>query len=73
MDALINTNSVKDCHWIGKYNTHLDHPRPLLVNFLRNIDTSSNKTKLASQIYVKPDLTTDERTIGSLLLKRENH
>ena len=27
------------------------------------------KIKLASQIYVKPDLTPDERTIESLLLK----
>ena len=71
-DALIDKNSIKDCHRLGKYNVQSDRSRPLLVKFLRYTDASSiirNKTKLASQIYVKPHLTPNKRTIESLLLK----
>ena len=71
-DTQINANCIKYCHHLGKYNAQSDRPRPLLVKFLRYTDASNiirNKTKLASQIYVKPDLTYDERTIESLLLK----
>ena len=71
-DALIDKNSIKDCHRLGKYNVQSDCSRPLLVKFLRYAEASStirNKTRLAFQIYVKPDLTPNERTIDSLLLK----
>ena len=68
----INENSIKDCYRLGKYNAQASHPRPVLVKFLRYTDASnilSNKSKLSKPVFVKPDLTSEERAIESLLLK----
>ena len=40
-DASIDTNSNKDCHWLGKYSAQSDCPRSLLVKLLRYTDASS--------------------------------
>jgi len=68
----IDGNSIKDCYRLGKYNTQASRPRPLLIKFLRYSDASNllnGKSKLSKPIYVKPDLTPEERAMESLLLK----
>ena len=57
---------------LGKFKTGNMKPRPLLVKFLRSADTAnilSNKTQLSSPIFIKSDLTPEERTQESMLLK----
>jgi len=68
----IDENSIKDCYCLGKYNAQASRPRPILVKFLRYADASNilnNKTKLSKSVYVKPDLSAEERAIESMLLK----
>ena len=71
-ESSIDASAIKDCYRLGKYNSKLERPRPLLVKLLRSADASNilqNKSKLASSIYIKPDLTPEEKAIESLLLK----
>ena len=68
----IDANSVKYCYRLGKYNAQVDKPRPVLVKFLRYTDVSNilgNKSKLSPLVFVKPDLTAEERAMEFLLLK----
>jgi len=68
----LEPNAVKDCYRLGKFNPSHSRPRPLMIKFLRNIDAThilSNKKLLQPPVYVKPDLTLDERKTESLLLK----
>jgi len=57
---------------LGKFNNNSSKPRPLLVKFLRFADVDyvlSIKLKLESKLFLKPDLTSEERAKESLLLK----
>ena len=68
----IDESSIKDCYRLGKYNPEVNRPRPVLVKFLRYADASSilnGKSKLTKPVFVKPDLTAEERVAESLLLK----
>ena len=68
----IGESSIKDCYLLGKYNAQANRPRPVLVKFLRYTDASNiinNKSKLSKPVFVKPDLTSEERAAESLLLK----
>ena len=68
----LNPSVVKDCYRLGKFNASQSRPRPLMLKFLRNIDAAhilSNRKLLQPPVYVKPDLTLDERKAESLLLK----
>jgi len=68
----IDGNSIKGCYRLGKYNAQASHPRPLLIKFLRYSDAFNllnSKSKLSKPIYVKPDLSPEERAMESLLLK----
>ena len=68
----LDPNAIKDCFRLGKYNSNHTRPRPLMVKFLRTIDAAhilSNRKLLQSPVYVKPDLTPEERKTESLLLK----
>ena len=68
----IDESSIKDCYRLGKYNAQANRPRPVLVKFLRYTDASNinnNKSKLSKPVFVKPDLTSEERAAESLLLK----
>ena len=72
LDSPIDANSIKDCYRLGKYSPQAGKPRPVLVKFLRYTDASNvlgNKTKLSPLVFVKPDLTAEERAMESLLLK----
>ena len=68
----VEANSIKNCYRLGKFNPSRSKPRPIMVKFLRSLDTSSilaNKKLLASPIYIKPDMTPEEKAIESILLK----
>lgn len=68
----LDPSAIKDCFRLGKYNTSHTRPRPLMVKFLRTIDAThilSNRKLLQSPVYVKPDLTQEERKTESLLLR----
>ena len=64
IDSSIEPHPVKDFHRLGKFKPGNKKPRPLLVKFLRSTDTANvlrNKAQLSSPIYIKPDLTPEER------------
>ena len=68
----INSASIKDLHRLGKFNTLLTRPRPILVKFIRAADVMSvlsNRRLLTHPISIKPDLSQQERKRDSLLLK----
>lgn len=72
INVKVEANSIKDCYRLGKFNPTRSKPRPIMVKFLRSLDTSSilaNKKLLASPIYIKPDMTPEEKAIESILLK----
>lgn len=72
IDSSIKSHSVKDCFRLGKFKAENKKPRPLLVKFLRSADTANilrNRAQLSHPIYVKPDLTPEEKTQESMLLK----
>ena len=68
----IEPSAIKDCFCLGQYKSGSDHPRPLLIKFLRSTDATyllTSKTQLKHPIYIKPDLTPLEKSNESLLLK----
>ena len=71
LDNPIDGSAIKDCYRLGKYNAQASRPRPLLVKFIRYSDAShllNSRSKLSKPIYVKPDLSPEERAVESLLL-----
>ena len=68
----IEPSAIKDCFRLGQYKSGSDHPRPLLIKFLRSTDATyllTSKTQLKHPIYIKPDVTPLEKSNESLLLK----
>ena len=62
----------KGAYHLGKYDPENEHPRPLLIKLLRSnmvFDILSSKTKLEAPIYIKPDMTYQERQKERVLLK----
>ena len=75
IDSSSESNAIKDFFRLDKFKSNSNRPRPLLVKFLRSTDTTNilrNKTKLKSEIYIKPDLSPEEKTREAVLLK-ERH
>ena len=72
IDSSLNTLCIQDFYRLGKFNATNLKPRPLLVKFLRVFDATlvlSKRGSLPSSIYVKPDLTREERAVDSAFLK----
>ena len=72
LESPVSESSIKDCYRLGKYSAEANRPRPILVKFLRYTDVSNilySKSKLSKPVYVKPDLSAEEREMESLLLK----
>ena len=70
----VNPTSIKDFHCLGKFKKNQDRPRPIIiiVKFLRILDAAavlSNLDKISSPFSVKPDMTPEQRSIESKLLK----
>ncbi len=72
VDNEISQQSLRDCIRLGKYDE--EKCRPILAKLTRTCDISSilsNRSKLSRTegISIKPDMTREERSIESLLLK----
>ena len=68
----LEPNAIKDCFRLGKFNPNSTRPRPLMVKFLRSIDVASilsNRKLLKASIFIKPDMSVEERKNEALLLK----
>jgi len=71
-DNEIQSADIKDLYRLGKYDPENERPRPLLLKLLRSnmvFDILSSKTKLEAPIYIKPDMTYQERQKERVLLK----
>ena len=72
INVKVEANSIKDCYRLGKFIPSRSKPRPILVKFLRSLDTLlilTNKKLLSPPIYIKPDMTPEEKAKESILLK----
>ena len=59
-------------HRIGKYQANSDKCRPILVKLVRSVDVQfllSKAGETPSPMRIQPDLTAQERTIRSVLLR----
>lgn len=71
LNSNIHSQSIKDIYRLGKFNRERKHPRPLLVKFIRAADVSSILSKRGSlhhPVFIKPDLTPEQRRRDSVLL-----
>ena len=73
-ESSISPLSIRDHLSLGKYRENSKRPHPILVKLNRAIDRSlllSNlkTTTLPGNIKIAPDLSVEERTTRSLLLK----
>ena len=74
VSSSIEPQAIKDCFRLGKFNPQRSKPRPILVKFIRIADVHcilSNKRLLSSPIFIKPDMTAEERHRESVLLKEK--
>jgi len=68
VDSSINTS----CLQVWKFNASNVKPCPILIKFLRTFDVTlvlSKRGSLPSLIYIKPDLTQEERALDSAFLR----
>ena len=74
LNADINPTSVQECFRLGKYKNDHTRSRPILVKLNRSIDVTSvlsNRNAIEDKSIVKPDMSPDERTKETLLLKEQ--
>ena len=72
VSSSIESQAIKDCYRLGKFNPQKHKPRPILVRLIRIADVNcilSNRRVLSSPIIIKPDMTPEERHRESVLLK----
>ena len=72
VDSGISGHSIRDCTRLGKFSESHTRPRPILVKLNCKRDVISiltNRTKLATGIFVKPDMSLQERKVEALILK----
>ena len=72
VSSSIQSQAIKDCYRLGKFNPQKPNPRPILVKLVRIADVQcilSNRKVLSSPFNVKPDMTVEERVRESILLK----
>jgi len=68
----IERSAIKDVYRLGKFKPGQQHPRPLLVEFLRALAAEailSNISKLPPPVLARPDITLEEMNTESILLK----
>ena len=64
INSSVQSQAIKDCFRLGKFNPQRSQPRPILVKFVRIADVSSilsNKSVLSPPIRIKPDMSPEER------------
>ena len=72
VSSSIQSQAIKDCYRLGKFNSEKPNPRPILVKLVRIADVQcilSNRKVLSSPINIRPDMTVEERLRESILLK----
>ena len=72
LNSNFNSNSIVDCHRLGKYNPESIRPRPILAKLCRPLDVQyilSRKNHLSGSVSIKADLPKEEREIENLLPK----
>ena len=72
LDNSIQSQSISDIFRLGKFHPAHKLPRPLMVKLIRVADVSSVLSKrgsLSHPVFIKPDLTKEERLRDSVLLK----
>ena len=72
INSSVQSQAIKDCHRLGKFNPLRSQPRPILVKFVRTADVSSilsNRVALSPPFRIKPDMSPEERLRDSALLK----
>ena len=72
INSSVQSQAIKDCFRLGKFNPQRSQPRPILVKFVRIADVSSilsNKSVLSPPIRIKPDMSPEERLRDSIPLK----
>ena len=65
----VNPSQILDCYRLESQQTR---PRPILVKLLRSIDVTAilaNWWSLSSPLLIKPDMSPEERTTESTLLR----
>ena len=68
----VNPSRILDCYRLGKFKSPQTRPRPILVKLLRSIDVTAilaNRWSLSSPLFIKPDMSPEERTTESTLLR----
>ena len=68
----VNPSQILDCYRLGKFKFQQTRPRLILVKLQRTIDVSAilaNRWSLSSPFFIKPDMSPNERTTESTLLK----
>ena len=68
----VNPPQILDCYRLRKFKSRLTRPRPILVKLLRSIDVTAilaNRWSLSSPLLIKPDMSPEERTTESTLLR----
>ena len=68
----VNPSQILDCYRLGKFKFQQTRPRPILVKLQRTIDVSAilaNRWSLSSPSFIKPDMSPNEHTTESTLLK----
>lgn len=72
LDDSIQSTSIRDQFRLGKYAETRKRPRPLLIKFIRSADAYSvlaKKSSLSHPIFIRPDMTREERISHSILMK----
>ena len=68
----VNPSQILDCYCLGKFKSPQTRPQPILVKLLRSIDVTAilaNKWSLSSPLLIKLDMSPEERTTESTLLR----
>ena len=68
-ESSLDLSSIKR---LGKFKPDLKRPRPILVKFIRPGDAASvlsRKSSVSPPVYIKPDLSCEERIRQSVLLR----
>ena len=72
VDPKFESQSIKDCSRLGKFDPKHSRPRPILVQFVRMADVTKvlvNRGKLNHPYYIKPDMTQEQRQVESVLMR----
>ena len=72
LDSNLDTHSIRDCIRLGKYSD--GRKRPLLVRLIRSCEamhalSQGHKLSKRPGVFIKPDLSPEERSVQSLLLR----